>query len=142
MQSLFIGLGATLANALPYIFNHFGVTHEGANGVPLSVVYAFRIGALAFILSVLWTVFTTKEDPPADMAAFELHKRETRGFGAGFQEMVALHPRDAADDEAAFLGAVLYLVRLKLRLELVYAGCGEKRVRYHRYGQSAVRPRD
>ncbi len=88
MQSFFIGLGASLANALPFVLNHFGVTQEASNGVPLSVLYAFRVGAFVFLLSVLWTVFTTKEDPPADMAAFELHKRETAGFGAGFMEMV------------------------------------------------------
>ena len=87
MQSFFIGLGATLANLLPWIFNHAGVTTEAANGVPLSVLYSFRVGAFAFILAVLWTVLRTPEDPPADMAAFEKHRRETRGLAAGLGEI-------------------------------------------------------
>jgi maltose/moltooligosaccharide transporter len=88
MQSFFIGLGATLANVLPWVLHHTGVTAEAANGVPLSVLYSFRIGAFAFILAVLWTVLRTPEDPPLDMAAFEQHRRETRGIAAGAREIV------------------------------------------------------
>ena len=87
MQSFFIGLGATLANVLPWILHHGGVTAEAANGVPLSVLYSFRVGAFAFLLAVLWTVFRTPETPPADMAAFERHRRETRGVAAGAREI-------------------------------------------------------
>jgi maltose/moltooligosaccharide transporter len=37
MQSLFIGVGASLANALPFILGSFGVTGSTASGIPLSV---------------------------------------------------------------------------------------------------------
>ena len=88
VQSCFIGLGATLANMLPWILHHLGVVAEAANGVPLSVLFSFRIGAAVFLLAVLWTVLRTREDPPADMAAFEQHRRETQGFAAGAREII------------------------------------------------------
>ena len=42
--------------------------------------YSFKIGAVAFLLAVLWTVFTTKEYPPEDMAEFERQRREHKGI--------------------------------------------------------------
>ena len=88
MQSFFIGLGATLANVLPWVLHRMGTTAQASNGVPLSVLYSFRIGALAFVLAVLWTVLRTPEDPPEDMAAFERHRRESAGFAQGAQEIL------------------------------------------------------
>src|ERR671916_995631 len=61
MQSFFIGIGATLANALPWLFASAGVTGRTETGVPLSVQYSFKIGAAAFLLTVLYTVVTTRE---------------------------------------------------------------------------------
>src|SRR5437588_12993361 len=61
MQSFFIGIGAAVANALPEVFRRFGITGNAANGVPLSVKYAFRLGAVVFILAVFWTVLTSRE---------------------------------------------------------------------------------
>src|SRR5437763_6398204 len=58
MQSFFIGLGATLANALPYLLHQAGVEGDTASGVPLTVQYAFKLGAAVFLLSVVWTVVT------------------------------------------------------------------------------------
>lgn len=79
MQSFFIGIGASLANALPYLFRYMGVDGVASNGVPLTVLYAFRIGAAMFLVCVLWTVFSTSEYPPEDMEAFEKEKERNRG---------------------------------------------------------------
>jgi maltose/moltooligosaccharide transporter len=87
MQSFFIGLGATFAGWLPLAFRYFGVTGNTPSGIPLTIKYAFQIGALAFLLAVLWTVFTSKEYPPEDMEAFQRMKQEKRGFGAGLAEI-------------------------------------------------------
>jgi maltose/moltooligosaccharide transporter len=87
MQSFFIGIGQTLANALPYFFTAVGVVGVMASGIPLSVEYSFKIGAVVFLLAVLWTVFTSKEYPPDDMEAFERMKREQKGIAAGFAEI-------------------------------------------------------
>ena len=80
MQSFFIGCGAAVANALPSIFEHFGVTGTAPNGVPLTVQYAFKLGAAVFLLAVLWTVWTTSEYPPEDLVAFREEARVRRGF--------------------------------------------------------------
>ncbi len=90
MQSFFIGLGATAAGVLPYVLrDRFGVVGDTAGGIPLTIKYAFQIGAVCFLLAVLWTVFTSKEYPPDDMAEFERQRRERGGFGAGLSEIVA-----------------------------------------------------
>lgn len=80
MQSFFIGIGATLANALPMIFRSFGITGKAANGVPLTVQYSFKIGAIVFLLCVLWTVFSTSEYPPENMEEFEEKRKKNPGF--------------------------------------------------------------
>jgi maltose/moltooligosaccharide transporter len=87
MQSFFIGIGQTLANALPYLFSWLGVVGVMATGIPLSVEYSFKIGAIVFLAAVLWTVLTTKEYPPEDIEAFERLKRDKRGVSAGFAEI-------------------------------------------------------
>src|SRR5690242_4772975 len=87
MQSWFIGIGQTLANALPYLFSALGVVGVMATGIPLSVEYSFKIGAIVFLTAVLWTVITTKEYPPEDMDAFHRMRAEKRGCLAGFAEI-------------------------------------------------------
>jgi maltose/moltooligosaccharide transporter len=64
MQSFFIGIGATLANLLPYAMRKFGVDGATTSGVPLTVLYSFRLGAVVLLLAVLWTVCTSTEYPP------------------------------------------------------------------------------
>jgi maltose/moltooligosaccharide transporter len=92
MQSFFIGVGQTLANLLPYLFRRAGVDAPGAGAaqaIPTSVNYAFKIGAVAFLLCVLWTVLTSKEYPPENMEEFERKRREHRGLGAYFSEITS-----------------------------------------------------
>ena len=87
MQSFFIGVGATLANVLPYLFRRAGVTARTASGIPLTVQYSFRIGAVAFLLCVLWTVFRSTEYPPDDIDEFNRRRAERRGLAAGLAEI-------------------------------------------------------
>jgi maltose/moltooligosaccharide transporter len=87
MQSFFIGVGASLANALPFFLTWMGVTGSTESGIPLSVKYAFQAGAAVFLLAVLWTVFTTSEFPPEDMAAFERARKGRNGLAALFGEI-------------------------------------------------------
>jgi maltose/moltooligosaccharide transporter len=89
MQSFFIGIGQTLANALPLLFTLLGVAGVMASGIPFSVEYSFKIGAIVFLVAVLWTVITTKEYPPEDLEAFERMRREKKGILAGFEEIFA-----------------------------------------------------
>ncbi len=87
MQSFFIGVGQTVANALPYIFSRLGVGGTTASGVSLTVKYSFQLGAVAFLLCVLYTVITTKEYPPEDLAAFRRLKAEKHGASQFFAEI-------------------------------------------------------
>ncbi len=90
MQSLLIGAGAVLSSGLPYVLTRgFGVSGESTVGsaIPPTVHVAFTIGAFVFFLGVLYTVVTTKEYPPADLAAFEQAKRETSGLARAFREI-------------------------------------------------------
>ncbi|MGQ0713730.1 MAG: MFS transporter [Gemmatimonadaceae bacterium] len=87
MQSFFIGVGASLANALPLALSWLGVEGSTASGIPLSVKYSFQIGAAVFLLAVLWTVFTTSEFPPEDPAAFDRARRGRGGPGALFGDI-------------------------------------------------------
>jgi maltose/moltooligosaccharide transporter len=89
MQSFFIGLGATLAGLLPLAFRYAGVEGTTASGIPLTVKYAFQVGAVAFLIAVVWTVATSGEYPPEDMAAFQRMQREHRGLAAGAAEILS-----------------------------------------------------
>src|SRR5438876_2472406 len=82
MQSFFIGVGASLANALPLMLSWLGVSGSTASGVPLSVKSSFQVGAVVFFLAVLWTIVTTSEFPPEDPAAWDRARRGRRGLGA------------------------------------------------------------
>jgi maltose/moltooligosaccharide transporter len=87
MQALFIGIGASLANALPFILSKLGVAGNTASGIPLSVKYSFQMGAVVFLLAVLWTVVSTSEYPPEDLEAFERWRKEKSGVGALLSEV-------------------------------------------------------
>src|ERR1700746_2409428 len=60
MQSLFIGLGAVVASALPWLLtNPFPVRQAGSHSaIPVTVRLSFYLGAGAFLGAVLWTIAT------------------------------------------------------------------------------------
>ena len=89
MQSFFIGVGASLANALPLLLSWMGVHGSTASGVPLSVKFSFQIGAAVFLLCVLWTVVTSTELPPEDPAAFARARRGRSGLAVLFGEIAS-----------------------------------------------------
>ncbi len=67
IQTFLIGLGAVLGSWLPYIFAEwFNVSKvaSSAGEVPYNVTLSFYIGAVTFLIAILWTVVTTKEFPP------------------------------------------------------------------------------
>ena len=89
MQSLFIGLGAVVASALPWILaNWFGVRAGTQGAIPLTVKLSFYVGAAAFLGAVLWTVLTTREYPPEDLEGFRA-SQAGGGLRAGAREIVA-----------------------------------------------------
>ena len=84
MQSFFIGAGAVFASVLPWLLsNVFGVVSTAEAGVvPLSVKIAFYVGAAGLFSAVLWTVLSTREYSPEQIAAFERAKQDALGTPA------------------------------------------------------------
>ena len=87
MQSFFIGLGAVIASALPFIMtNWFGVENIAADGgIPDSVKWSFYIGGIAYFTAVMWTVFNSKEYPPDDIEKLKSENAEI-GVFTGLKE--------------------------------------------------------
>ena len=73
VQTALIGFGAVIGSWLPYVLtNWFGVSNETSQGVvPTNLILSFIIGAGVLILSILITLFTTKEYTPAELASFD-----------------------------------------------------------------------
>ncbi|MFT4093681.1 MAG: MFS transporter [Niabella sp.] len=86
MQSFMIGLGGSIASALPWLMrNVFHFQNTAAQGeIPENVKMSFYLGAFFFLGSVLYTVFTTKEYPPA---AAGYKDKGKGGLGKGFREI-------------------------------------------------------
>jgi maltose/moltooligosaccharide transporter len=85
MQSFFIGVGAVVASALPWMMtNWFDVANTAAPGeIPPAVKLAFYWGAAVFLAAVLWTVLRTQEYSPAELQAFEARtQRRVQHAGA------------------------------------------------------------
>jgi len=91
MQTFFIGCGAVIASLLPTIFSeYFGVSNSAVDGViPDSVRYSFYIGGIVFLLSVMWTVFTTKEFPPESLEKFKEERAASKGLLFAIKEILS-----------------------------------------------------
>lgn len=65
VQSFLINVGAVIGSALPFILTAIGVQNDAPAGeVADSVIWSFYLGGSILLLSVLVTVFKTKEYPP------------------------------------------------------------------------------
>ncbi len=96
MQSAFICAGAVIASKLPRFLNEqMGISSASTTeqAIPLTIHYAFGIGAVVFIVAVLWTIVTTKEYPPSEESRVEGSQRTVNGglqdFFNAFREMPA-----------------------------------------------------
>ena len=89
MQSLMIGLGGSIASALPWMMtNWLNMSKTAAGGViPDNVKGSFYIGAFFFLSAVLYTVFSSKEYPPQDLGYKDKVVESNKGFGGGIREI-------------------------------------------------------
>ena len=82
MQSFFTGFGTTLANFTPAIMVSFGIlalTDKMGNGIPVSTYWAFGVGAVASIVTILISVLTTKEYPPTELELSKIEEDKAKG---------------------------------------------------------------
>lgn len=72
VQTILIGFGAVLGSYMPDWLTKLGVKSVAPEGyVADNVIYAFYIGAAVLILSIVYTIFTTKEYSPQEFAEFD-----------------------------------------------------------------------
>jgi maltose/moltooligosaccharide transporter len=78
MQSFFIGIGAIVASYLPWIFtNFFDISNDPDPGViGDNVKYSFYAGGIMLFITVMWTVFSTKEYPPEEVVETKKNKEK------------------------------------------------------------------
>ncbi len=83
VQTLIIGIGTWVASNLPWFISTLGVSDAAAPGIiPSSVKLAFAIGAIVFLASILYTIFTTSETPPENIEAFKKKIKEENSGAA------------------------------------------------------------
>ena len=71
VQTAFIGAGAVVGSIFPFLLDHLGVANVAPEGqLPDTVKWSFWAGAAALFLAVLWTVVTTREYSPEELASF------------------------------------------------------------------------
>ncbi|MBK1895913.1 MFS transporter [Chryseobacterium paridis] len=72
VQTILIGIGAVIGSYLPDWLTRWGISNEAQPGfVADNVIYAFYIGAGVLLLSILYTIVSTKEYSPKEFAEFE-----------------------------------------------------------------------
>jgi maltose/moltooligosaccharide transporter len=87
-QSAFTGLGQTLSYLTPSLLVVVGMNADWVNGrnIPYITITAFIIGAFFSIISILWTVWTTKEIPLSEEERARIAQMP-KGWRATFQEI-------------------------------------------------------
>jgi maltose/moltooligosaccharide transporter len=97
MQSFFIGVSSVIASLLPWILTGVGVANTAPAGeIPATVRYSFYCGGVMLLGAVSWTVFSTREYPPEQLARFD---------DAGIVRQRPLDLSRARRDGAVWLGA-------------------------------------
>ncbi|MFN7327195.1 MAG: MFS transporter [Chitinophagales bacterium] len=132
VQSFMVGFGQTMANLMPFILPMIGisyaVTADVQNGIPDSVRLPFYVGGAAILLTVFYTMYTTKEYPPENedyKKKIEFTPAQEKGiqfwrlvlsFGAAF--MGTLFAARSTDLSSALMigGAILIGLNLLLLL--------------------------
>lgn len=127
MQSFFIGVGAVVASALPWMMsNWFDVSNTAAAGeIPESVRLSFYIGGAALFLAVLWTIVRTREYSPEQLQAFAAKRAEAQQAGASLLEHAQLNFSRSAllwGVAGGALGAVVYAFGMDKQLYILAVG--------------------
>ncbi|MCB9308249.1 MAG: MFS transporter [Lewinellaceae bacterium] len=95
VQTALIGVGAVIGSWLPwFLANKAGVNDTAPEGlVPDNVKWSFYVGALVFLIAILWTVSTTREYPPEEQARYSGEPEsgpEKGGLGLIFKDLAAM----------------------------------------------------
>ncbi|QOW08854.1 SLC45 family MFS transporter [Kaistella flava (ex Peng et al. 2021)] len=78
VQTILIGVGAVIGSEMPNWLTKMGVSNVAADGyVANNVIYAFYVGAAVLIISILYTILTTKEYSPQEFSEFSSDEPST-----------------------------------------------------------------
>lgn len=115
VQTAFIGAGAVVGSIFPALLDKWGVANSVAGGgIPDTVRYSFWFGGAALFLAMLWTVLTTREYSPDEMASFG----ESAEHPGSDEQLMALGSRSLAPSFAWMAaGALICIGVAKLELE-------------------------
>ncbi|CAA9499162.1 MAG: Predicted maltose transporter MalT [uncultured Sphingomonadaceae bacterium] len=120
VQTAFIGAGAVVGSIFPWALEQWGVSNEAApGGIPDTVRYAFWFGGAALFAAVLWTVVTTDEYSPEQMATFDGAKADT---GETMRALAARGPGPSLLWIGAGLAVVLAVGAFGLEKEVYLLG--------------------
>lgn len=114
MQSFFIGVGSVAACYLPFLLGRVVPPSGAARSIPAIVRVSFWIGAVAFLTTVLVTIFTTKEYPPS------AQERERLRHAKRFDAAEILHSLRNMPDTMRQLALVQFLTWLGLFCMFLY----------------------
>jgi maltose/moltooligosaccharide transporter len=122
VQTAFIGGGAVVGSIFPWLLDKAGASNvAAAGGIPDTVRYSFWAGGAALFLAVLWTVLTTREYSPGEMAGFG----NAAGDGAELRTVDALANRSFGTSLlwiAIGLSIVFAVVEWRLEKEVYLLG--------------------
>lgn len=72
VQTILIGIGAVIGSYMPDWLTGLGISNVAPEGfVADNVIYSFYVGAALLLLTILYTIITTKEYSPEEFAEFE-----------------------------------------------------------------------
>jgi maltose/moltooligosaccharide transporter len=94
VQSFLINVGAVIGSALPFILTAAGISNDSIGGnVAPSVIWSFYIGGSLLLVSVLVTVFKTKEYPPEEFDAYNNITEEDKSVKESFWTLLMNMPK-------------------------------------------------
>lgn len=80
VQTILIGIGAVIGSYLPDWLSKLGISNEAPEGfVADNVIYSFYVGAAFLLITILYTIFTTREYSPKEFAEFADGKEVVEG---------------------------------------------------------------
>lgn len=107
MQTAFIGAGAVFGSIFPWLLDKWGVPNTlVGGGIPDTVRYSFWFGGAALLLAMLWTILTTREYSPEELARFA----ETTEHPQADEQLQALSSRSQLPSVGWMAAGTLILV--------------------------------
>jgi maltose/moltooligosaccharide transporter len=126
MQSFFIGIGAFVASWLPYILaNWLGISNTAIEGkIPPTVKYSFYLGGAVFLLAVAWTVFSSKEYSPEQLAEFNGNNEESSSGNTISTSPLKIYIKRGISWALIGILLLIPIIRFHLNKELYILGGG------------------